>query len=585
MMQLNSCNDLFNSPLGSLKVNNASASASSDNLSQSSHSSSPGLPSPLNNVYQQEKLSQVQNLMGQLSLAGSNVNTSVMNGSAMVPSRELFLVNADVNQKDLLALLQQCGEVSDLNRPTDAQHIWYVSYYDIRAAQRAQSTFQGKSIDGIQAPLEIHTKSPWTDGEGLGEDCLIVSYLDPSTPAASVYSIFQGFGDIMDAKVLPNNRRAIQFFDVRSAQAAFNQLANSGVVTVPSPHNSANISPCASALNLGSLPMTASAGLLGGAPVMASGQMDVNQQVANFAPASLPLAQLGMMQTNNSASIASQGLMPSGASVPDLSAIAANPASNLAALAFPQVASAPNLVAMAMPQLGFGFPNLMQPQNEMAQMMAAVQAQALINAAQGILQSANLGGLDITKLAQHQAEIARKAEMAKKYALDLEKIQAGEDKRTTLMLKNIPNKYSPQMLLDTINQAGLEGHYDFLYLPIDFRNRCNVGYAFINMRDPVVGVPLMHKEFDGRRWERFNSEKVTQISYARIQGREQLIQHFQNSSLMLEDESYRPMLFNDQGEMEEFPVGPDVQPRIAKVGSNEADSLKGNSSNNSTYQN
>ncbi len=57
---------------------------------------------------------------------------------------------------------------------------------------------------------------------------------------------------------------------------------------------------------------------------------------------------------------------------------------------------------------------------------------------------------------------------------------AGEDKRTTLMIKNIPNKYTQKMLLATIDED-FRGQYDFFYLPIDFKNKCNVGYAFINM--------------------------------------------------------------------------------------------------------
>ncbi|RZB51528.1 Protein MEI2-like 2 isoform E [Glycine soja] len=71
----------------------------------------------------------------------------------------------------------------------------------------------------------------------------------------------------------------------------------------------------------------------------------------------------------------------------------------------------------------------------------------------------------------------------KLYQLDLDKIVCGEDTRTTLMIKNIPNKYTSKMLLAAIDENH-QGTYDFLYLPIDFKNKCNVGYAFINMVSP-----------------------------------------------------------------------------------------------------
>ncbi|KAJ6824924.1 protein MEI2-like 2 isoform X1 [Iris pallida] len=58
----------------------------------------------------------------------------------------------------------------------------------------------------------------------------------------------------------------------------------------------------------------------------------------------------------------------------------------------------------------------------------------------------------------------------KQYQLDLEKIASGEDTRTTLMIKNIPNKYTSKMLLASIDETHM-GTYDFLYLPIDFKEK------------------------------------------------------------------------------------------------------------------
>ncbi|KAK8664612.1 hypothetical protein V6N13_084391 [Hibiscus sabdariffa] len=133
----------------------------------------------------------------------------------------------------------------------------------------------------------------------------------------------------------------------------------------------------------------------------------------------------------------------------------------------------------------------------------------------------------------------------KQFQLDLDKIISGEDTRTTLMIKNIPNKYTSKMLLAAIDENH-QGTYDFLYLPIDFKNKCNVGYAFINMLSPSHIIPF-YEAFNGKKWEKFNSEKVASLAYARIQGKAALVAHFQNSSLMNEDKRCRPILFHSEG--------------------------------------
>ncbi|XP_052205266.1 protein MEI2-like 4 isoform X2 [Diospyros lotus] len=155
----------------------------------------------------------------------------------------------------------------------------------------------------------------------------------------------------------------------------------------------------------------------------------------------------------------------------------------------------------------------------------------------------------------------------KQFELDIERIMRGEDNRTTLMIKNIPNKYTSKMLLAAIDERH-RGTYDFIYLPIDFKNKCNVGYAFINMTDPSLIIPF-YQAFNGKKWEKFNSEKVASLAYARIQGKAALIAHFQNSSLMNEDKRCRPILFNtdgpNAGDQVPFPMGVNVRSRPSKT--------------------
>ncbi|KAI9079639.1 hypothetical protein K1719_038260 [Acacia pycnantha] len=171
----------------------------------------------------------------------------------------------------------------------------------------------------------------------------------------------------------------------------------------------------------------------------------------------------------------------------------------------------------------------------------------------------------------------------KQYELDLGGIMRGEDSRTTLMIKNIPNKYTSKMLLAAIDEQ-CRGTYDFLYLPIDFKNKCNVGYAFINMTDPAQIIPF-HQAFNGKKWEKFNSEKVASLAYARIQGKTALISHFQNSSLMNEDKRCRPILFHtdgpNAGDPEPFPMGANIRMRPGKSrssGNNEENRSQGSPS-------
>lgn len=131
-----------------------------------------------------------------------------------------------------------------------------------------------------------------------------------------------------------------------------------------------------------------------------------------------------------------------------------------------------------------------------------------------------------------------------------------KDSRTTVMIKNIPNKYSQKLLLNMLdnhcihcNEQISDGDdqpmssYDFVYLPIDFNNKCNVGYGFVNMTSPEATWRL-YKAFHHQHWEVFNSRKICEVTYARVQGLESLKDHFKNSKFPCELEHYLPVVFS-----------------------------------------
>ncbi|KAI1281417.1 RNA recognition motif 2-domain-containing protein [Xylaria sp. FL0933] len=125
--------------------------------------------------------------------------------------------------------------------------------------------------------------------------------------------------------------------------------------------------------------------------------------------------------------------------------------------------------------------------------------------------------------------------------VDVNRIREGTDVRTTIMLRNIPNKVDQAMLKRIVDESSW-GKYDFMYLRIDFANDCNVGYAFINFVDPLDIIDFVGAR-GNQRWNCFKSDKVAEISYATIQGKDCLVQKFRNSSVMLEAAHYRPKLY------------------------------------------
>ena len=130
-----------------------------------------------------------------------------------------------------------------------------------------------------------------------------------------------------------------------------------------------------------------------------------------------------------------------------------------------------------------------------------------------------------------------------KFGLKIDNIINGVDKRTTLMIRNIPNKYN-QTMLTTELDMNHQGLYDIIYLPIDPKNQCNCGYAFINVVHPVIILSLLI-EFNGKNWRNFNSEKICELTYGRLQGKQQLLSQLEGSGVMQQsDPSKKPLMLD-----------------------------------------
>ena len=151
----------------------------------------------------------------------------------------------------------------------------------------------------------------------------------------------------------------------------------------------------------------------------------------------------------------------------------------------------------------------------------------------------------------HNEEESRKNTNKKKFkdkfeqtlfTINLEQIIKGNEKRTTIMIRHIPNKYSTEDLLNEIDYV-CKGKYDFFYLPLDPENNCNLGYSFINFIDPLHIIYFYHS-FKSRKWNCYKSHKECDLSFAKFQGKIELTAHLEKNINKMEDKKKLPMLFN-----------------------------------------
>jgi len=115
--------------------------------------------------------------------------------------------------------------------------------------------------------------------------------------------------------------------------------------------------------------------------------------------------------------------------------------------------------------------------------------------------------------------------------------------RTTLVVKNLPVGCSHNELRIILDEVGLGGLYNFVYIPFDFKKSALLRYGFVNFEtnEHAVKARAVLDGFSG--WE---SEKNCEIDWGSCQdGLHGYVERYRNSPVMHDSvpDDYKPVLF------------------------------------------
>ena len=120
--------------------------------------------------------------------------------------------------------------------------------------------------------------------------------------------------------------------------------------------------------------------------------------------------------------------------------------------------------------------------------------------------------------AQHKAKKKRKA-----MTVNPKNVVLGMDKRTSIIIKNIPDYISDEQFKKIV--YAFSQNIDFFYVPMNIKTRKNLRVAFVNVLDPKQIVPIYMGLYKMKFV--YNSPNIEmEICYSKVQGKEQLLKRF-----------------------------------------------------------
>jgi len=119
--------------------------------------------------------------------------------------------------------------------------------------------------------------------------------------------------------------------------------------------------------------------------------------------------------------------------------------------------------------------------------------------------------------------------------------------RTTVILRNLPEGFSRDMIAELLSSQGLAKNFDFIYAPVRFGTVSTIGYAFVNFTSPEA-AEVCHSKFEGfTSWGKVCENVMSVVWSDSDQGLAAIIDRHRNSPVMHESvqEKFKPAIYKD----------------------------------------
>ncbi|EIM88137.1 uncharacterized protein STEHIDRAFT_130101 [Stereum hirsutum FP-91666 SS1] len=152
------------------------------------------------------------------------------------PCRTLFIRNIkyETNSDEVRRQFEEHGQIKTFFDLIANRGMVFVTFYDLRAAERARERLQGSEISG--RPIDVHYSLPRDDSQKGGtqnqemQGALLVTLRNSPSgqpiDEGEVRRKFQQFGDVKSVRPAGDrpDQCYVEFFDIRSAEEAYGRL-------------------------------------------------------------------------------------------------------------------------------------------------------------------------------------------------------------------------------------------------------------------------------------------------------------------------------------------------------------------------